>query len=124
MKSLLEYRAKKDRYEEYESPNGVSSKTRDGKQMPILDLDFDHHYEKSTATGHGHLYLNRPISHFRWVVLMCALRFAQVIEPGYFLWSLRRGHNQIRYPGLKKTEEERGHYTHGWFFKLRPGKDS
>lgn len=123
-KSLIEYRAKKDRVEDYVNPNGVSSKTQDGKQMPIIDLDFDHYYEKSTSSGHGHLYLNRPISNFRWFVLMCALRYAGVIELGYFLWSIRRGHNQLRYPGVKKTEEEQGTYTHGWFFKLRPRKDS
>lgn len=124
MKSLVAYRGSKDRVEDYVRPNGVSSKTIDGKQMPIIDLDFDHYYERSTTSGHGHLFLNRPISNFRWIVLMFALRIANVIEPGYFLWSLRRGHNQLRYPGGKKTKSEEGTYTHGWLFKKRTRKGS
>jgi hypothetical protein len=119
MKSLIEYRGKIDSEEDYENPNGVSSKTTDGKHLPIIDLDFDHAYVKSTTGDHGHLFLNTPISTFRWVVLMLALRLAGVIEQGYFLWSLRRGHNQVRLPGIEKTEEEEGTYTHGWFFKKK-----
>lgn len=122
MKSLVKYRRLEDRSLVTENPNGVSSSTTDGKHLPIIDLDFSHHYEPSTNDGHAHLYLNVPISYFRWVVLMFALRFAKVIEPGYFLWSIRRGHNQVRYPGLEKQETEKGFYTHGWFFKQRPHK--
>jgi len=117
MAALLKYKKFTDREENIVDPNGVGSSTYDGKHLPIIDLDFDHKYLESTEEGHGHLYLNVPISKFRWVILMCALRFAKVIEPGFFLWSLRRGHNQVRLPGVKKTDNEYGEYTHGWFFK-------
>jgi hypothetical protein len=106
-----------------DQPNLISSKTDNGKQMPILDLDFPHHYEVSTTSGHGHLYLDQEMSNLRWFVLMCALRFAGVIEKGYFAWGIRRWGNFVRVPGLKKkSNEEATYYSYGWFFKLREKK--
>lgn len=74
----------------------ISSHTPTGKVMPILDLDYDHLYLPSQSPGHGHLYLNVPISRFRWVLLMIGLRAGGVIQDGYFWWSLRRGGNFAR----------------------------
>jgi hypothetical protein len=101
-------------------PNLVSSITDDGKQMPILDMDFPHHIEQSTTPGHSHLYIDVPMSKVQWLILMCALRFAGVIELGFFVWSIRRGGNFVRVPGVHKvTPEEINKPNYGWFFRLR-----
>lgn len=124
MKSMRYANPNEEKTENYENPNGVTSKTVDGLHMPILDLDFPHTYVPSTKEGHGHLYLNVPISNFRWFILMIALYYAKVIELGFFIWSIRRGMNQVRLPYIKKNPEDEGTYTHGWFFKLRANKTS
>lgn len=124
--SLLKYRQKKNRRRTHPSeiPNLISSITYDGKQMPILDLDFPHHHVESSTDGHTHLYIDVPMSKFRWFVLMCALRFAGVIELGFFVWSLRRGGNFVRLPGVlkKTTGPEAVKPTYGWFFRLRKSR--
>ena len=126
-KSLIEYRLHHDRQEVGNrdplttqlGPNLISSRTDDGRQMPILDLDFPHHVEESTTEGHTHLYIDVPMSTFRWAVLMWALKFAGVIELGHFVWSIRRRGNFVRLPGIAKTEAEDVKPTYGWFFKMR-----
>lgn len=134
--SLLKYRQKKNRRRVLwfdtppwaEStfdprPNLISSMTDDGRQMPIIDLDFDHAVVKSTSNGHAHLYLNVPISKFRWFCLMTGLYLGKQIEMGFYVWSLRRGGNFVRIPEVsKKTEQEFTKPTYGWFFKLRDKK--
>lgn len=121
VKSLLEYRLHKDRtplLPSDKSANLLSSITDDGKQMPILDLDFAHEVKKSSTDGHTHLYLNTPISKFRWVVLMLALRYAKVIETGFLVWSLRRGGNFVRIkPTVKGESDQKSEY--GWFKKVK-----
>lgn len=126
VKSLMKYRAANNRTltEDMSEADVSGSLLEDGTHATILDLDFDHVYVQSSENGHAHLYLNIPISKFRWFVLMCALRYAKVVEQGFFMWSLRRGQNFARLPWVKKKETERGHYSYGWFFKLRSNKDS
>lgn len=117
--SLLKYNLKKDRQED-PMGNLVSSRTDDGKQMPILDLDFPHKIIPSTHDGHSHLYLDVPISRLRWTVLMCALYYAGVIEMGFFVWSIRRGGNFVRSPYIpKRSGSESVYPTYGWFFKRK-----
>lgn len=119
---LLRYRMRLDRDEVTALPdwaNLVSSRTTSGKQMPILDLDFPHAVIDSSTPGHKHLYLDREISNWRWVALMIGLRLAHVIEPGFFIWSMRRRGNFVRLPGLPKQELEQVKPTYGWLFRLR-----
>jgi hypothetical protein len=98
----------------------VSSLTIDGKHMPILDLDFPHSYVPSSTRGHAHLYLNVAIRPWRWRVLQVALWIAKVQEPGYSVWSLRRGANFVRLRGERKRASERGvPVTHGWVRRIR-----
>lgn len=124
MKSLLEYRQKENRIPTKGTtvmPNLVSSITHDGKQMPILDMDFPHRIVPSSTPGHNHIFIDVKMSKFRWFVLMCALYFAGVIELGFFVWSLRRGGNFVRLPGVVKTDDplENTKPSYGWFFRLR-----
>jgi hypothetical protein len=132
VKSLIEYRLRDDRVpvpnpqftdliEFTEEPNLISSITDDGKQMPILDLDFPHQAVPSSTPGHTHLYLNTVMSKWQWFWLMWGLWQAGVIELGFFVWSVRRGGNFVRLPGLEKSEDpaEAEKSTYGWFFKLK-----
>lgn len=119
---LLRYRLRHDRDEVTALPdwaNLVSSRTTSGKHMPILDLDFPHTVIDSTTSGHKHLYLDREIAHWRWLVLMIGLRVGHVIEPGFFVWSLRRGANFVRLPGTEKQEQDSIKPTFGWLFRQR-----
>ena len=86
--------------------NLIGSKLDDGTHMPILDLDFDHKYVPSSTPGHGHLYLNVPVSKARWIALMIGLYAGGVIQKGYFWWSLRRGANFVRPVGVYKDNLE------------------
>ena len=132
--SLIKYRQHKNRVkisllppargEEAATPNLVSSITDDGKQLPIIDLDFNHSHVESSSDGHSHLYLNVPISKARWTCLMWGLYLSKQIELGFFVWSLRRGGNFVRIPGTKKQEGTESTYSrYGWFFKLKKKND-
>lgn len=81
----------------------ISSRTdQPGIHLPILDLDVEHRYERSTTEGHAHLYLDRPIPTWRWVILMWGLRVGKVSDKGFFAWSLRRRGNFVRLPSVRK----------------------
>lgn len=123
--SLVKYRLHKDRallppFPEYEEKaNLISSYTQDDRQMPILDLDFDHLMVDSSTDGHHHLYINVPMSRMKWRILMLVLWWTGVIEMGNAVWSLRRGANFVRPPGVVKTGPEAVKPTYGWIFKLK-----
>ena len=123
-KSLIEYRQKKNRAratEKGQSSNLVSSITDDGKQMPIIDMDFPHKMMRSSTDGHSHLYIDVSMSKTKWFFLMWGLWQAGVIELGYFIWSIRRGGNFVRTPYTRKklNSDETTKPTYGWFFKIR-----
>jgi len=119
--SLLKYRQRKNRKQVLDSSqaNLISSKTVDGRHMPILDLDFPHHFEESTTKGHTHLYIDVPMSRTKLFGLVLVLWWCGVIEMGHAVWTLRRGASFVRVPGVEKTEQESVKPTYGWFFKLR-----
>jgi len=121
--SLLTYRQKKNRRQvSVREANLVSSKTTDGKQKPIIDLDFEFEIKPSSTPGHYHLYLNHEISNTRFVVLMAALWFSGVVEMGYAVWSIRRLGNFVRPPGvMKQPGEETTKPAYGWLFKYPEG---
>lgn len=123
--SLLRYRQADNRVEaEWAhggaiSPNLISSLTGEGKHRPIIDLDGPHSYRSSSSEGHAHLYLDTPISWWRWAILMWALRLARVLNTGGFWWTIRRGQNFVRIPGETKTESNPTMYSYGYLFKRR-----
>ncbi len=101
-------------------PNLVSSITdKPGWHLAVLDLDEPHELIPSGTPGHAHLRLNRPMRTWRWLIFMIGCRVAGVIEPGTFVWSLRRGGNFVRLPGVQKTDAERVYPEYGWFRKKR-----
>lgn len=82
--------------------NLVSSLCSDGMHMPVLDLDIPHRYEPSSTPGHGHLYLDVPMTWDVCVKLLGALADAGIIEEGFARLSIERGASFVRKPGVHK----------------------
>lgn len=102
--SLVRYRASADRKRAHGADaNLVSSHLLDSPaHAPILDLDGPHRYVPSSTPGHGHLYLDQPMPRVKMWAILAALRWAGVIESGFFWWSLRRGGTFVRPVGITK----------------------
>lgn len=122
--SLIKYRQKKNRRRVGKSKaNLISSRTTDGRHMPIIDLDFDFRLVPSSTPGHYHLFFDKPIPRRKFVVLMLALWYSGVVELGFAVWSLRRMGNFVRLPGVtKQPGRETNKPEYGWIFKLPPEK--
>lgn len=125
IRALLAYRAEADHVEVFDPQDAdlVGSLDQYGWQLPILDLDYPHRYVPSATDGHAHLFLDVPIRRRQWVVLMAALRYARVIEPGYFVWSLRRGQNFVRVrsqPDERYQQRQELLARYGWVRKRSP----
>lgn len=111
---------------DYESANLVSSEINPGSactsfadfletdsysgetvHQPVLDLDFPAHLEPSTTEGHFHLYLNKNVPWSKYVVMLGALEYAGILEPGFARLAILRGASYVRKPGVKKLAKQR-----------------
>ena len=88
--------------EDESEANLISSRCDDGQHMPVIDLDFAHHYEPSSTPGHGHLYIDQPMPWEKFVAILDALHAAGVIEDGFYRFTMKRGQAFVRKPGVKK----------------------
>lgn len=79
--------------------------TGSGQHYPVLDLDIPHQYYESTTPGHGHLYIDHPISWRDYKRLLRILARAGIIEEGYYSAALSRGYTSVRVPWRRKGEE-------------------
>lgn len=84
----------------------MSSKAKNGKHRPIIDLDLAAHVIPSSTKGHGHLYINKELTWKEYQKLLNVLADLDIIEKGYRGASLARGYTAVRLPWVKKTEEE------------------
>lgn len=80
-----------------EQANLLSSLTVSGLHAPVLDIDFEAQLRPSRTKGHYHLYLDREIPWWRYVILLWALAFAGIIERGYFKAALRQRMTLVRW---------------------------
>jgi len=104
--------------------NLLSSETRRGTHKPVIDLDVPVKMMSSTDRDKHHLYIDVEMSWLRYATLLTALRFAGVIETGFWVWSLRRGASFVRPVGVIKTPEEYArarNITHGWIRRRKEG---
>lgn len=89
----------------------VSSQMRtfvDGRShQVILDIDHPAWLVPSSTPGHHHLYIEVPggIEHEGYMALVALLGHLRVIEPGYAMASIRRGHTDLRPPWVRKGSE-------------------
>ncbi len=86
--------------------NLISSLCGDGSHMPVIDLDIPHRYVESSTPGHGHLYLDVPMSWESFEALLDALHDAGVIEAGFWRLSKLRKAAFVRRLGVRKVDAD------------------
>lgn len=74
----------------------------------------------SASKAHFHLYLNVALSRLQMFRILFALYLLDVLEMGFFYWSLRRRGTFLRRAGVPKPPEEQQHYSFGLVRRLRP----
>jgi hypothetical protein len=121
--SLIKYRKRRDRHiaMRWEDGNLIGSRNwfDRGQRRLILDLDVPHVYVKSPNPEHGHLFFDVEMSWWRWALVLVALRLAGLLETGFVVWSLRRGENFVRRPGVPKDRPLPPPQEYGWVFPKR-----
>lgn len=90
--------------------NLVTSKSQFGRShYPMLDLDLPHQYFPSATPGHGHLYLNIPMTWGECIELMEVLEKLYIIQEGWKRRSIERGYMALRHPNFPKPQNK-DHY--------------
>lgn len=82
--------------------NIVTSLLPNGQHAPVLDLDIPHTLVPSSTPGHSHLYLDVALPWQEYTTLLKALMVAGIIQEGFYLGALARGHSDARLPWVKK----------------------
>lgn len=86
----------------------VVSSLIDGTYRHTVVLDIDHRawLIPSTTEGHSHLYIDVPggIPSSTYYLLLKVLADCGVIERGYALASIERGHSDVRLPWIRKPD--------------------
>jgi hypothetical protein len=72
------------------------------KHAPVLDIDVPSEWVPSSTPGHAHLYIDVPMTWWRYKRLLKAMAKAGIIEDSYVKVSIARGHTDVRVPWLKK----------------------
>lgn len=80
----------------------VSSELPNGQHAPCIDIDVPIRAIPSTTPDHWHLYIEKPMSWWRYRILLKALVWAGVVEPGYYYVSVKRKGTHVRLPWVKK----------------------
>lgn len=88
-----------------ERANVVSSLTTDGRHMPALDIDVPARFLPSSTPGHGHLYIDVPMSWWRYRMLLRQLYKAGIIEKGFYDLAMSRKQTFVRRQGVTKQNE-------------------
>lgn len=84
------------------SANLVTSEFRDGLHRLVIDVDHPLWVLPSSTPGHGHLYVDVPMTWFHAVDILEAMSEAGVVEPGYVASSKARGYTAVRLPWVSK----------------------
>lgn len=78
---------------------------RKNMHRPVLDIDFPAAVIPSTTPGHGHLYIDKPMTWDQYERLLNVLAEVGIIEQGYANASIERQHTAVRLPWVKKKQE-------------------
>lgn len=84
--------------------NLVSSLCKDDRHRPVIDLDVPCSFVRSSTPGHGHLYIDAPMSWERYEALLIALVEAGLVEEGYVKAACVRGQTFVRPPWVRKRK--------------------
>lgn len=72
------------------------------RHVPVLDIDVPHLLVDSSTPGHSHLYIDVPMSWWRYRMLLRQLAKCGIIEKGYYKASVGRKHTSARLPWVDK----------------------
>lgn len=84
----------------------VSSDLGNDMHAPCIDIDIPIRVIPSTTPGHGHLYIDMPVTWDHYLDILHALAAARIVEPGYVMASECRKATHVRLPWVKKVPEE------------------
>jgi hypothetical protein len=86
-----------------ETANLISSLCQDGQHRPVMDFDIPARYVASTTPGHGHLYIDKPLSWDQYQKVLNVLGEVGILEAGYVGAAIRRGASFVRPEWVKKA---------------------
>jgi hypothetical protein len=86
------------------SPHPSPEETRAAVHYPVIDLDVPVTYVPSTTEGHGHLYIDVPMTADQQWALLAVMVSVGLVEPGYLAASMKRGYTSVRLPWVKKAD--------------------
>jgi hypothetical protein len=72
------------------------------RHAPVLDIDVPHLVVDSSTPGHSHIYIDVPMSWWRYRMLLRQMWKCGIIEEGYYKASVRRKHTSVRLPWVDK----------------------
>lgn len=78
--------------------NLIGSKTRDGYHMPVIDLDIPVKLYPSSTHGHGHLYIDKKLTHEQYQELLMVMHKVGLVEAGIVNAFVDTGMTQVRPP--------------------------
>lgn len=82
--------------------NLVGSLCKNGRHLPVIDIDLPCLLVPSTTLGHYHLYIDRELEHEAYMVLLKALAEAGIVNRFYAEAARIRGQTFVRPPWVKK----------------------
>jgi hypothetical protein len=85
-----------------EDANLISSLCSDGMHRPVIDIDVPVRYVPSSTDGHGHLYVDVPMTWEQYQGMLAALSDVGLVQEGYVRAALARGATFVRPPWVKK----------------------
>ena len=115
-RSLFDNAHRGNSWASYSPPHG---RRPDGLLEIAVSLPEGAHLEPSSTSGHTHLYIDIPLTRWQWFRLNLAAALSGVVEREFFIWSLRRGANFVRQPGVTKDPATSQKPEAGWFFRRR-----
>lgn len=86
----------------WDDANLVFSGRPDGLHAPAIDLDIAAFMVPSSTLGHSHLYINNPVSWWRYRRLLRELFMCGIINEGFYKASIERKGTFLRRPGYLK----------------------
>lgn len=86
-----------------EKADVVSSELPNGLHAPCIDIDVPIRAIPSSTPDHWHLYIEKPMTWWKYKRLLRALVAAGVVEKGYYQASKARKGTHVRLPWVKKA---------------------
>lgn len=86
--------------------NLLSSLCKDGQHRPVLDIDVKARFVPSSTEGHGHLYIDHPLTWEQYEQVLIVLAEVGILEKGYVGAAISRKATFVRPEGVKKPPKE------------------